>query len=40
MMDTDCSRSRWVSLTHYIQDGRLEISNNDVENDIRSLKLG
>src|SRR5262249_22508108 len=40
MMDTDCSRSRWVSLTHYIQDGRLEISNNAVENAIRSLKLG
>jgi transposase len=34
------ARSRWVSLTRYIEDGRLEISNNAVENAIRPLKLG
>jgi transposase len=34
------ARSRWVALNRYIQDGRLEISNNAVENAIRPLKLG
>jgi transposase len=34
------ARSRWVSLTRYTENGRLEISNNAVENAIRPLKLG
>jgi transposase len=34
------ARSRWVALTRYTDDGRLEISNNAVENAIRPLKLG
>lgn len=34
------ARSRWVALNRYIEDGRLEISNNAVENAIRPLKLG
>src|SRR5215467_6069074 len=34
------ARSRWVALNRYIQDGRLEISNNAVENAIRPLKVG
>jgi transposase len=34
------ARSRWVALTRYVDDGRLEISNNAVENAIRPLKLG
>jgi hypothetical protein len=33
-------RSRWVALTRYIEDGRLEISNNAVENEIRPAALG
>jgi hypothetical protein len=34
------ARSRWVALNRYIEDGRLEISNNAVENAIRPLKVG
>jgi transposase len=34
------ARSRWVALTRYIEDGRLEISNNAVENKIRPAALG
>jgi transposase len=34
------ARSRWTALNRYIEDGRLEISNNAVENAIRPLKLG
>jgi transposase len=34
------TRSRWVALNRYIEDGRLKISNNAVENAIRPLKLG
>src|SRR5262252_7658741 len=34
------ARSRWVALNRYIDDGRLEISNNAVENAIRPLKVG
>jgi transposase len=34
------ARSRWTELTRYIDDGRLEISNNAAENQIRPLKLG
>jgi hypothetical protein len=34
------ARSRWVALTCYCADGRLEISNNAAENAIRPLALG
>ena len=34
------ARSRWIELTRYLEDGRLEISNNAAENQIRPLKLG
>jgi transposase len=34
------ARSRWDALTRYLDDGRLEISNNAVENQIRPLALG
>jgi transposase len=34
------ARSRWHALTRYLEDGRLEISNNAVENQIRPLALG
>ncbi len=34
------ARARWPSLRRYIDDGRLEISNNAVENMIRPLALG
>lgn len=32
--------SRWTSLTHYIDDGRLEMPNNAAERAIRPLALG
>jgi hypothetical protein len=34
------ARSRWAALTRYLDDGRLEISNNAAENAIRPLALG
>jgi transposase len=34
------ARSRWVALTCYLNDGRLEISNNAAENQIRPIALG
>jgi len=34
------ARSRWGALTRYLDDGRLEISNNAAENQIRPLTLG
>jgi hypothetical protein len=34
------ARSRWAALTAYIDDGRLEISNNAAENAIRPITLG
>ena len=34
------ARSRWVALTRYLDDGRLEISNNAAERAIRPLALG
>jgi transposase len=34
------ARSRWHALTRYLDDGRLEISNNAVENQIRPAALG
>lgn len=34
------ARSRWDALTRYIDDGRLEISNNAAENAIRPVALG
>jgi transposase len=34
------ARSRWLALTRYLDDGRLEISNNAAERAIRPLKLG
>ena len=34
------ARSRWGALTRYLDDGRLEISNNAAENQIRPLALG
>jgi transposase len=34
------ARSRWVALTRYLDDGRLEISNNAAERAIRPLVLG
>lgn len=33
-------RSRWASFTRYLDDGRLDISNNAAERAIRPLKLG
>ena len=34
------ARSRWPALTRYLEDGRLEISNNAAENKIRPAALG
>ena len=34
------ARTRWVALTRYLDDGRLEISNNAAENQIRPLAIG
>ena len=34
------ARSRWAALTRYLDDGRLEISNNAAENAIRPLAIG
>jgi hypothetical protein len=34
------ARSRWHALTHYLDDGRLELSNNAAENAIRPVALG
>ena len=34
------ARSRWDALTRYIEDGRLEISNNAVENVLRCIGIG
>ncbi len=34
------ARSRWQALTRYLDDGRLEISNNAAENKIRPVALG
>ena len=34
------ARSRWTALTRYLDDGRLEISNNAAERAIRPLALG
>ena len=34
------ARSRWTALTRYLDDGRLEISNNAAENQIRPVALG
>ena len=34
------ARSRWDALTAYVDDGRLEISNNAAENAIRPVTLG
>jgi transposase len=34
------ARSRWAALTRYLDDGRLEISNNAAENQIRPAALG
>ena len=34
------ARSRWIALTRYLDDGRLEISNNAAENQIRPVALG
>ena len=34
------ARTRWVALTRYLDDGRLEISNNAAENQIRPLAVG
>jgi hypothetical protein len=34
------ARSRWVALTRYVEDGRLEISNNAVENMLRCIGIG
>lgn len=34
------ARSRWSALTRYLDDGRLEISNNAAENQIRPAALG
>src|SRR5438445_12916912 len=36
----DPLRSRWAALTRYLDDGRLEISNNAAERAIRPLALG
>jgi len=34
------ARSRWQALTRYLDDGRLEISNNAAENAIRPIAVG
>ena len=34
------ARSRWPALTRYLDDGRLEISNNAAENQIRPAAVG
>jgi transposase len=34
------ARSRWIALTRYLEDGRLEISNNAVENALRCIGVG
>ena len=34
------ARSRWIALTRYLEDGRLEISNNAVENTLRCIGIG
>ena len=34
------ARSRWTELTRYLDDGRLEISNNAAENQIRPAAVG
>jgi transposase len=34
------ARSRWIALNRYLEDGRLEISNNAVENAIRCIGIG
>jgi transposase len=34
------ARSRWDALTRYVDDGRLEVSNNAAENAIRSVTVG
>ena len=34
------ARSRWAALTAYVDDGRLEISNNAAENAVRPITLG
>lgn len=34
------ARSRWMALTRYLDDGRIEISNNAAENQIRPAALG
>ena len=34
------ARSRWTALTRYLDDGRIEISNNAAENQIRPAALG
>jgi hypothetical protein len=34
------ARSRWTALTRYVDDGRLEISNNAAERAIRPLAIG
>lgn len=40
LADVVGARARWLALTRYIDDGRLEISNNAVENAIQPLALG
>jgi len=34
------ARSRWIALNRYLEDGRLEISNNAVENALRCVGVG
>lgn len=34
------ARSRWAALTAYVDDGRLEMSNNATENAVRPITLG
>ena len=34
------ARSRWIALNRYLEDGRLEISNNAVENALRCIGIG
>ncbi|MCP1679014.1 IS66 family transposase, partial [Kerstersia gyiorum] len=36
----DYSLKRWVALTRYLEDGRLPIDNNWIENQIRPVALG
>ncbi len=36
----DYSLKRWVALTRFVQDGRLPIDNNWIENQIRSIAIG